>query len=57
MKLKLRFFQFHYGICFFFSTLYHLLPPDTRVLPGERIIKSEIFHTASPDTVTDMDGF
>lgn len=57
MKLKIRIFQQHYGICFFFSAFCLLFPPDTRAIPGERSIKIEYFRQAVPDTVTDMDGF
>lgn len=57
MKLKIRYFQIHYGICFIFIAYFLHLPPDTRAIPGEKIIKVESPHSAVPDTVTDMDGF
>ena len=57
MKLKIRCFQLHYGICFIFIAFCLHLPPDTGALPGEWITKVENPHLAAPDTVTDMDGF
>ncbi|HNR07687.1 MAG TPA: hypothetical protein PKM27_10270 [Saprospiraceae bacterium] len=57
MKLKIRFFQLHYGICFIFCAFCMHLSPGTRSLPGESMIKAEWPLPVSPDTVTDMDGF
>ena len=57
MKLKIRFFQLHYGICFIFIAFCLHLPSDNGAIPGEWITKVENPHLAAPDTVTDMDGF